>query len=158
MSIKTAEGGYAFSVEVIDFCKYLLDERASAEDLRDYIQEVREMAISIRRDATESSEAFSSVRTGLFEVCSVVLQSVGCVARWLIHLQLTKPIPREVAELAHSAEAAKRITQRRESFFGRLFVPKPQNLSTGVRSEGTKDHINSIILLTKIQRETFRGT
>ena len=142
MSIKTAEGGYAFSVEAIDFCKYLLDEKASAEDLRDYIQEMRETAISARRDATESSEAFSSVRTGLFEVCSVVLLSVGCVTQWLIHLQLAKPIPGEVAKLAHSAEAAERTTQRKDGFFGRLFVPKPRDLLTGVRSKGTKDQIH----------------
>jgi len=119
-------------MESIDLCKFLLDEGTKAEALKSYIQEMRETAISAHRDATESSEAFSSVRTGLFEVCPVVFLSV---ALWLTLRQLAKLIPGEVAKLT---EAAEKAAHKRESFFGRLFVPKPRDLSMVVRSKGTK--------------------
>jgi hypothetical protein len=70
MSVQTADDGCAFSTEAIDLCDFLLSEDNTAEDLVDFISEMRETAVAAHRAATKTSEKFRSVRTGLFEVGS----------------------------------------------------------------------------------------
>lgn len=70
MSIKTAQDGYSFSTDVIQLCDYLLDKTTSMEDLREYIQDMKDKAKQAYGECTETLNKFREVRRGLNDVVS----------------------------------------------------------------------------------------
>lgn len=68
LSVKTAGDGYAFSADAEHLCTSLLDPQNTAEELQQFISEMRATVRRAHADATNMSELFRSVRQGLNQV------------------------------------------------------------------------------------------
>lgn len=68
LSIKTAQDGYNFSGDAVQLCELLLNQETDVNDLREYIQDMRDKAKTACEECTHTLNKFRDVRQGLNEV------------------------------------------------------------------------------------------